>query len=117
RYKGGEPREAVLESGRGGGTVVFSGQDMGTAERMCDRIFMIFRGRKVLDATLEDIQAQYGFDTIRVRTAAGAAVLSGMAGVEAVNDYGALQGVRVCGGPPAFPRAVAPRAAAQKSQS
>ena len=40
---------------------------------MCDRIFMIFRGRKVLDGTLDEIQASYGSDTMRVRTEGGAA--------------------------------------------
>ena len=33
---------------------------MGVAEEMCDRIFMIFKGRKVLDGTLDEIQARYG---------------------------------------------------------
>src|SRR5204863_4043332 len=84
-------KDAVLEMRRRGATVVFSTHDMSTAERMCDRIFMIFRGKKVLDGTLEDIQAQYGFDTIRLRTAGGGAALSGIADVLAVNDYGQLQ--------------------------
>src|SRR5687767_11669116 len=88
-------KDAVLEMRRRGTTVVFSTHDMGTAEKMCDRIFMIFRGRKVLDGTLQDIQAQYGFDTVRLRTAAGASALSGISGVEAVNDYGQLQEVRL----------------------
>lgn len=88
-------KDAVLEMRRRGTTVVFSTHDMGTAEKMCDRIFMIFRGRKVLDGTLQDIQAQYGFDTVRLRTAAGAEALSGLAGVDAVNDYGQLQEVRL----------------------
>src|SRR3974390_2541393 len=73
-------KDAVLEMRRRGTTVVFSTHDMATAEKMCDRIFMIFRGRKVLDGTLEDIQAQYGFDTVRVRTSGGAAAPAGAAG-------------------------------------
>ena len=88
-------KDAVLEMRRRGTTVVFSTHDMSTAEKMCDRIFMIFRGRKVLDGTLQDIQAQYGFDTVRLRTTAGAAALSGITGVDAVNDYGQLQEVRL----------------------
>ena len=88
-------KDAVLEMRRRGATVVFSTHDMATAEKMCDRIFMIFRGKKVLDGTLEDIQAQYGFDTVRLRTTAGAVALSGIAGVDAVNDYGQLQEVRL----------------------
>jgi ABC-2 type transport system ATP-binding protein len=104
-------KDAVLEIRRRGTTVVFSTHDMATAERMCDRIFMIFRGKKVLDGTLQDIQAQYGFDTIRVRTAAGAGVLAGMPGVESVNDYGQMQEVRVPGNPQAFLHALAARTA------
>ena len=95
-------KDAVLEMRRRGTTVVFSTHDMATAEKMCDRIFMIFRGRKVLDGTLESIQAQYGADTVRVRTAGGAAALAGMPDVEAVNDFGQLQEVRLTGDPQAF---------------
>ena len=95
-------KDAVLEMRRRGTTVVFSTHDMATAERMCDRIFMIFQGKKVLDGTLEEIQAQYGSDTVRVRTAGGAAALAGMPGVESVNDYGQLQEVRLTGDPQRF---------------
>jgi ABC-2 type transport system ATP-binding protein len=45
-------REAVLELRAAGTTIVFSTHDMSAAERMCDRIFMIFKGNKVLDGTL-----------------------------------------------------------------
>lgn len=95
-------KDAVLEMRRRGTTIVFSTHDMNAAERMCERIFMIFRGNKVLDGTLDDIQAEYGFDTARVRTAAGAAVLSGMPAVEAVNDHGNYQDVKLKGDPQAF---------------
>jgi ABC-2 type transport system ATP-binding protein len=102
-------KDAVLEIRGRGTTVVFSTHDMATAERMCDRIFMIFKGRKVLDGTLEDIQAQYGFDTVRVRTAAGAAALGGIAAVQSVNDYGQLQEIRLSGDPQRFLQDLAAR--------
>jgi ABC-2 type transport system ATP-binding protein len=104
-------KDSVLEMRRRGTTVVFSTHDMATAEKMCDRIFMIFRGRKVLDGTLQEIQAQYGFDTIRLRTEAGAAILDGMAGVHSVNDYGQLQEVRLSGNPQQFLQQLAGRTA------
>ncbi len=63
-------KNAVLELREQGSTVIFSTHDMDVAERMCDTIFMIFRGKKVLDGTLETIQDQYGSDTIRVRMTA-----------------------------------------------
>ncbi len=95
-------KEAVLEMRRRGTTVVFSTHDMSTAEKMCDRIFMIFRGRKVLDGSLESIQGQYGADTVRVRTSAGVAALAGMPDVDSVNDFGQMQEVRLKGDPQVF---------------
>ena len=62
-------RDAVLELRRQGSTVIFSTHDMDMAERMCDRVFMIYRGKKVLDGTLESIQSGYGTNTLRVRMA------------------------------------------------
>jgi ABC-2 type transport system ATP-binding protein len=102
-------KDAVLEMRRRGTTVVFSTHDMATAEKMCDRIFMIFKGKKVLDGTLDEIQAQYGFDTVRVRTAAGVAACQGLSCVESVNDYGQLQEVRVSGNPQQFLQQLAAR--------
>jgi ABC-2 type transport system ATP-binding protein len=90
-------RDAVLELRRRGETIVFSTHDMTVAEKMCDRIFMIFRGHKVLDGTLDEIQSRYAQDTVRVRTAGGRSALEGLPGVEAVSDYGNLQEVRLSG--------------------
>jgi ABC-2 type transport system ATP-binding protein len=104
-------KDAVLEMRRRGATVVFSTHDMSTAERMCDRIFMIFRGRKVLDGSLESIQDQYGVDTVRIRTSAGAAALDGLPEVESVNDFGQLQEVRLKGDAQAFLSRLAARTA------
>jgi ABC-2 type transport system ATP-binding protein len=92
-------KDAVLDLKREGTTVVFSTHDMGVAERMCDRIFMIYRGKKVLDGTLEEIQSAYGQDTIVVRSAGGRALLEGLPGVEDVRDYGQEQKVRYSGDP------------------
>ena len=103
-------KDAVLEMRRRGTTVVFSTHDMGTAEKMCDRIFMIFRGRKVLDGTLHDIQEQYGADTVRIRTSGGADALSGLPAVDAINDFGQLQEVRLKGSPQDFLKQLATRA-------
>jgi ABC-2 type transport system ATP-binding protein len=90
-------REAVLDLRRAGTTVVFSTHDMSVAERMCDFIFMIHRGRKVLDGTLEAIQDSHGSDTIRVRLE-GAADLGGLPGVQKVADFGKLQELQLASG-------------------
>jgi ABC-2 type transport system ATP-binding protein len=84
---------------------------MSTAEKMCDRIFMIFRGRKVLDGSLQSIQDQYAADTVRIRTSAGMAALADLADVESVNDFGQMQEVRLTGDPQAFLSRLTARAA------
>ncbi len=91
-------RHAVLEQRARGATIIFSTHDMSVAERMCDFVSMIFRGRKVLDGTLAAIQDQYGADTVRVRLADGAAAVRGLAGVERVEDFGQMQELRLLPG-------------------
>ena len=87
-------KDAVLDLQRQGTTVIFSTHDMNVAERMCNFIFMIHKGQKVLDGTLSAIQDEYGSDTIRIRCARGADALQDLPGVEKVNDFGQLQELR-----------------------
>src|SRR5262245_12322281 len=87
-------REAVLDLRRGGATVIFSTHDMAVAEKMCDFIFMIYKGRKVLDGSLESIQDAYGSDTLRVLLE-GRASLEGLPGVGKVTDFGRWQELRL----------------------
>src|SRR3954463_3733749 len=46
-------RQAILDLRRDGATIIFSTHDMAVAEKMCDFLFMIYQGRKVLDGSLE----------------------------------------------------------------
>lgn len=88
-------REVILELQQKGTTVIFSTHDMNTAEKMCDYIFMIYKGRKVLDGTLAEIQQQYGSDSIRIQSEMGRTALDGIAGIENILDYGREQELRV----------------------
>ena len=62
-------RDAVLLLRERGTTVIFSTHDMDMAEKLCDTIFMIFKGKKVLDGTIDSIQARYPANRVRVRFA------------------------------------------------
>ncbi len=88
-------REAVLELRRNGSTVIFSTHDMAVAEKMCDFIFMIYKGNKVLDGTLESIQDRYGTDTLRVQVEGNGFDARTIPGVEKVIDFGRLQELRI----------------------
>ena len=60
-------KSAVLSLRQSGTTIVFSTHDMDMAEKMCDTIFMIFNGKKVLDGSLDSIQSLYPADRVRVK--------------------------------------------------
>ena len=89
-------RGAVLEMRKRGCTVILSTHDMGTAENLCDAIFMIFKGKKVLDGTLASIRNSYGSDTIRVELESGG--LGDLPGIEQIKDMGKVQELRMSEG-------------------
>jgi ABC-2 type transport system ATP-binding protein len=91
-------RGAILEMRKRGCTVILSTHDMGVAESLCDSIFMIFRGKKVLDGTLASIQSSYGSDTIRVEVEGGCNQLGELPGIERIKDLGQIQELRMAEG-------------------
>ena len=91
-------RDAILNLRHEGTTVIFSTHDMAVAEKMCDAIFMIYQGRKVLDGTLDAIQDTHGADTVRVRFGNGAPNLKEISEVESVTDFGQVQELRLTPG-------------------
>jgi ABC-2 type transport system ATP-binding protein len=86
-------REAILDL-RKTATVIFSTHDMTAAEELCDFIFMIHRGRKVLDGTLEQIKSAYGSDTLRVRLERPVD-LRDLRGVSEITNLGNVQELRL----------------------
>lgn len=88
-------KDVILDLQQKGTTIIFSTHDMQIAERMCDYIFMIYKGKKVLDGTLANIQDEYGNDTIRIQSEMGAIALEGFSGIEHINNFGQLQEVRL----------------------
>lgn len=91
-------RDMIVELRKSGATVIFSTHDMPVAEKMCDFIFMIYKGRKVLDGTLASIQQQYGSDTLRVRAHTNGSGFNDLPGVVKVTDHGNLQELRLASG-------------------
>jgi len=88
-------KDAMLELRRCGATVLFSTHDMAAAERLCDRLMMIYRGRKVLDGAPAEIRQQYGHDTVRVRLGDPLLDLAHLPGVAAIADYAAYKELRL----------------------
>ncbi len=72
---------------RAGRTVIFSTHVMEHAEKLCDAVFMICKGKKVLDGTLEEIRARYRDDVIEVEGDGDRAAFEGAPGVAAVREH------------------------------
>ena len=53
-------RETVLEYRRGGKTVLFSTHIMEHAEKLCDRLCIIARGKKLIDGSLTEVKRTHG---------------------------------------------------------
>ncbi len=80
-------REIILQMKRDGRTVIFSTHIMEQAEQICDSIFLIDKGKKVLDGTLAEVKA--GEDLgIRLDYDGDGSFLHGLPGVRRINDAG-----------------------------
>jgi len=86
-------KDVVVDLARQGKTVLFSTHIMEQAEKMCDRIVIISRGRKVVDGSLAEVKRDFGGRHVALtftRHADRAArVLADRALVAKVDDYGA----------------------------
>ena len=81
-------KEAVLQSRRAGRTVIFSTHMMEHAERLCDAIFMIHDGRKILDGPIKEIKASGARRAIRLRVYGEPDFVKTLPGVQRVREYG-----------------------------
>ncbi|MEM9305201.1 MAG: ATP-binding cassette domain-containing protein [Pseudomonadota bacterium] len=80
-------RDLILDLKRRGMTVIFSTHIMQQAEQLCDRIFLINRGQKVLDGTLEEIKG--GFESgIHLDYDGNGARIREIDGIDRINDSG-----------------------------
>ena len=80
-------RDVILEMKRSGKTVIFSTHVMEQAEELCDHVFLINRGRKVLDGTLEEVKSA-GDQAIRLDYAGDASFVRELPFVERFEDHG-----------------------------
>jgi ABC-2 type transport system ATP-binding protein len=79
--------EIILDMKRSGRTVIFSTHVMEQAEKLCDFVFLIDKGKKVLDGTLADIRKS-GDQAIRLDYEGDIGFLSEHPGIDRINDAG-----------------------------
>ena len=101
--------EVLVELRDRGTTILLSTHDMNAAERLCDRVLMIFRGRKVLDGTPDEIRGGHATGWVRVDVDLSDPELAALPGVVAVEPGGSLRKVEIRGEPAEFARLLVSR--------
>ena len=80
-------RDLILDMKKGGRTVIFSTHVMEQAEKICDSIFLIHKGKKVLDGPLAEVKSS-GDHGIQLEYDGDGRVLRELPGVARLNDSG-----------------------------
>jgi ABC-2 type transport system ATP-binding protein len=74
-------KDVIRELRDAGAAIMLSAHQMNQVEELCDRIFLIHRGRRVLYGTLDEIKAQDGEHVVRLRFDGSVESLSSFPGV------------------------------------
>jgi len=77
-------KEIVLDLKREGAAVLLSSHQMNRVEELCDRIFLIHRGRRVLYGALDEIKEAHGEHVAQIRFRGDDAFLTRLDGVQVV---------------------------------
>ena len=76
-------KDTLVQLSRAGTTIIFSTHQMDVAEKICDHVCIIARGRKVLDGALAEVKRQHGGTHVAVAFEDGA---DGAAAMRAISD-------------------------------
>jgi ABC-2 type transport system ATP-binding protein len=80
-------KDVVLELKREGKTILFSTHVMEQAEKLCDYVCMISRGKKVIDGKLSDVKAQFGKNSLQVDMEGDGNFIRELPGVSGVTEF------------------------------
>ncbi|MCK4607525.1 MAG: ATP-binding cassette domain-containing protein [candidate division Zixibacteria bacterium] len=80
-------KDILLELKRAGKTILFSTHVMEQAEKLCDHICMISRGRKVIDGSMAEVKSRFGKNSIQLEVVGDGGFVSSLAGIKKVTDF------------------------------
>lgn len=88
-------REIIIEMRDKGKVIIFSTHLMDYAEKMCDHIAMIDKGKLILKGSLADIKSKYANSNVSLTYEGDLSFLKGNPIVEKITDFGNNVGIRV----------------------
>jgi ABC-2 type transport system ATP-binding protein len=88
-------KDIILEMKQRGKVILFSTHLMEFAEKMCDHIAMIDRGKVILQGSLKEIKSKYSQRNVSLSYDGDISFLSGHPIVEKIEDFGNTTGIRL----------------------
>ncbi|NOX37097.1 MAG: ATP-binding cassette domain-containing protein [Calditrichaeota bacterium] len=88
-------KDILLELKQAGKTIILSTHLMDQAEKLCEEICLINRGRVVLQGPLSDIKQRYSHNSVQLEYAGDASFIAALPFVERINDYGNYMEIRL----------------------
>ncbi|MBL8966994.1 MAG: ATP-binding cassette domain-containing protein [Spirochaetaceae bacterium] len=79
--------DAVLDLKRRGKTVLFSTHVMEHAEKLCDRLLLVRKGRELIAGPLAEVKARYGRNAVQVEFDGDASFVEALPCVESVRAF------------------------------
>lgn len=88
-------KDILLELKRSGVTVLFSTHVMEQAEKLCDYICMISRGKKVIDGQLGEVKGRFGTNSVQIEVDGDTSFVKDLPGVARITDYNRYMEIRL----------------------
>ena len=88
-------KDIILEMKQRGKVILFSTHLMEFAEKMCDHIAMIDRGKVILQGSLKEIKSKYSQRNVSLSYDGDISFLNGHQIVEKIEDFGNTTGIRL----------------------
>ncbi|MGE5364938.1 MAG: ABC transporter ATP-binding protein [Bacteroidota bacterium] len=88
-------KEIILDLKKRGKVIIFSTHLMDFAEKMCDHIAMIDKGRIILNGSMQEIKARYAQKNVSITYEGDIAFLEGNPIIEKIEDFGNTTGIRL----------------------
>ncbi len=80
-------KDILMELKERGRAIVFSTHQMEQAEKLCERMYLINKGRVILEGAIPDVKSRYGRNTLQVEFSGDASFLRGMSWVKSAQIY------------------------------
>jgi ABC-2 type transport system ATP-binding protein len=97
-------KDVLLDLKRQGKTILFSTHVMEQAEKLCDHVCMISRGRKVLDGTIGHIKAKFGRNSVQIAFEGDGQFLRSLPGAHEMTEFNNYVEIRLA--PDAVPNSI-----------